>query len=133
MIAVKAADRISEIFHLDNQLDDLTKAERKRQRRTVIKPKVDAFFTWAKSSIAKVPANGATAKALQYCINQEQFLRVFLNDANVPMDNNRAEQAANVKQNFTSLGNDFFTLYGKQIFTSSGKEFFTRVGKQFFT
>ena len=39
----------------------------------------------------------------------------------------------NVKQNFTSLGNDFFTLYGKQIFTSSGKEFFTRVGKQFFT
>ena len=40
---------------------------------------------------------------------------------------------ANVKQNFTSLGNDFFTLYGKQIFTSSGKEFFTRVGKQFFT
>ena len=27
---------------------------------------------------------------------------------------------ANVKQNFTSLGNDFFTLYGKQNFTSSG-------------
>ncbi len=93
VIAVKAADRISEIFHLDNQLDDLTKSERKRQRRTVIKPKVDAFFTWARSSISKVPAKGATAKALQYCINQEQFLRVFLNDANVPMDNNRAEQA----------------------------------------
>lgn len=34
-----------------------------------------------------------TFKGLQYCINQEKYLRVFLSDGNVPMDNNRAEQA----------------------------------------
>ncbi|MCR5092683.1 MAG: transposase [Lachnospiraceae bacterium] len=93
MIAINAADRISEIFHLDNQLDDLTKTERKRRRRKEVKPKVDAFFTWAKDAIGKIPAKGKTADALQYCINQEKYLRVFLDDANVPMDNNRAEQA----------------------------------------
>ena len=93
LIAEAAAKRISEISHLDNQLDDLTKIERKNQRRTVIKPKVDAFFTWVKSVLPKVPGDSVTAKALKYCINQEQFLRVFLDDASVPMDNNRAEQA----------------------------------------
>jgi hypothetical protein len=93
LIADAAVKRISEISHLDNQLDELTKVERKKQRRTVIKPKVDAFFTWVKSVLPQVPGDGSTAKALKYCINQEQFLRVFLEDASVPMDNNRAEQA----------------------------------------
>ena len=93
LIADAAVKRISEISHLDNQLDDLTKVERKKQRRTVIKPKVDAFFMWVKSVLPQVPGEGTTAKALKYCINQEQFLRVFLEDASVPMDNNRAEQA----------------------------------------
>ncbi len=93
IIAGKGVKLISEIFHLDNELDDLTKTERKKQRRLVVKPKVDAYFAWAKDAISKVPAASATAKALQYSINQEPFLRTFLNDANVPMDNNRAEQA----------------------------------------
>ena len=74
-------------------MDDLTKTDRKKQRRLTIRPKVDAYFVWAKDAISKVPASSATAKALQYSINQEQFLRTFLNDANVPMDYNRAEQA----------------------------------------
>ncbi len=34
-----------------------------------------------------------TAKALQYCLNQEKYLRVFLKDDHVPMDNNTAERA----------------------------------------
>ncbi len=59
----------------------------------VLKPKVDDFFALAKDSILKVAPEGASAKALQYCINQEAYLRVFLTDGNVPMDNNLAEQA----------------------------------------
>ena len=30
---------------------------------------------------------------MAYSINQEKYLRVFLDDGSVPMDNNRAEQA----------------------------------------
>ena len=59
----------------------------------MLKPLVDNFFAWAKTSIQKLPSGSPTAKALQYSINQEPFLRVFLDDPNVPMDNNRAEQA----------------------------------------
>ena len=51
------------------------------------------FFEWAKSVLPKLPSEGATARGLQYCINQETFLRVFLSNGDVPMDNNPAEQA----------------------------------------
>ena len=93
LIAAEATKRISEIFHIDKTLTDLDKQQRKDERQRLVKPKVDDFFAWAKDKINLLPAGGATYDGLQYCINQEQFLRVFLSDGNVPMDNNLAEQA----------------------------------------
>ena len=75
---------------MDNQFDDLPPDERLKQRQLVLKPKVDDFFAWVRTSLPKVPAGGATAKALNYCLNQESYLRVFLSDPLIPMDNNRA-------------------------------------------
>ena len=40
-----------------------------------------------------MPHNGTIGKALAYSINQGEYLRVFLSDGRVPMDNNYAEQA----------------------------------------
>lgn len=91
--AVEAIKRISTLFHLDGQLKDLSKAERKKQRQQILKPKVDEFFAWAKETAPKFPPKSQTAAGLNYCINQEQFLRVFLDHGDVPMDNNLAEQA----------------------------------------
>ena len=88
-----AIKKISRLFYLDNKLDDLPPDERKKQRQILLKPKVDAFFEWAKKEYQKLPSGSGTAKALNYCINQEQFLRVFLDDGDIPMDNNLAEQA----------------------------------------
>ena len=110
-IASEAVNRITEIIHMDNQLDDLTKAERKKQRQHDIKPKVDDFFEWAKSALSKLPAASATAKALQYCINQERYLRVFLKNANVPMNNNRAEQSI---RPFTLGRKNWVTMYSQK-------------------
>ena len=93
IISDKAVKKISELIHLDNQFDDLPPDERLKQRQLVLKPKVDDFFAWVRTSLPKVPAGGATAKALNYCLNQESYLRVFLSDPLIPMDNNRAEQA----------------------------------------
>ena len=93
IIAAKAVKRISTLFHLDKSLNDLSRSEKQKQRQLIIKPKVDDFFAWAKDSILKLPGDSTTRNALQYCINQEQFLRVFLSDGDVPMHNNLAEQA----------------------------------------
>ena len=71
----------------------MNKQKREEERQRIVKPKVDDFFAWTKEMINLLPTGGATYDGLQYCINQEQFLRVFLSDGNVPMDNNLAEQA----------------------------------------
>lgn len=107
-IAVKASKKISELFHLDSQWDDLSKRAREKQRQQVLKPKVDDFFAWAKKVVVTLPSGSATARGLNYCINQEEHLRVFLSDGNVPMDNNRAEQAI---RPFTLGRKNWVTMY----------------------
>ena len=92
-IAAEATKRISKIFHLDNKLEEFSSDARTIARQQSVKPEVDAFFAWAKETIVKLPKQSETYKGLNYCINQEKYLRVFLDNGNVPMDNNRAEQA----------------------------------------
>ena len=60
---------------------------------SVLSEKVDAYFAWAKQKYSQVTHNSTIGKALAYSINQEEYLRGFLSDGHVPMDNNYAEQA----------------------------------------
>lgn len=92
-IAQEAYDMITEIMHIDNDFDDLSKTDRKKQRQLVLADKVDAYFAWIKQKYDQVTHNSHIGKALAYSINQEEYLRVFLSDGDVPMDNNYAEQA----------------------------------------
>lgn len=92
-IAQEAYDMITEMLRIDNTFDDLPVSDRKKQRQLVLSEKVDAYFAWTKQKYAQVTPNGSIGKALAYSINQEKYLRVFLTDGNIPMDNNYAEQA----------------------------------------
>lgn len=92
-IAQEAYDMITDILHTDNEFDDLSVQDRKKQRQACLKQKVDAYFAWVKTKYSQVTHNSTIGKALAYSINQEKYLRVFLNDGNVPPDNNYAEQA----------------------------------------
>ena len=42
---------------------------------------------------SKVPAKGKLRDAFTYILNQEKYLRVFLTDGDVPMDNNASERS----------------------------------------
>ena len=50
-------------------------------------------FAWVKQNLQCVPAKSKTANGLTYSLNQEKYLRTFLEDGAVPMDNNAAEQS----------------------------------------
>lgn len=52
IIASEAVKRISELFHMDSELSC---EERLKQRQSIIKPKVDDFFAWARSCMLKLP------------------------------------------------------------------------------
>lgn len=59
-----------------------------------IKPLVDALFVWVKNVMenAYLP-KGKTLEGINYYLNHEETLKVFLNDGEVPMDNNVTEGA----------------------------------------
>lgn len=92
-IAAEAYERITEIMHLDNTYDDLSARDRQKQRQLNLKKKVDDYFKWVKLKYSQVTHKSVIGNALAYSINQEKYLRVFLSNGNVPMDNNYAEQA----------------------------------------
>ena len=94
-LAYQALTRIATIYKLENTLKDLTASERLAGRQKSIKPLVEEFFTWAKERLAddSVLPKGKTADGLRYAINQEKYLKVFLEDGDVPIDNSAAERA----------------------------------------
>ena len=61
-----------------------------------VKPLVDAHFEWVRENKDKVLPKGKTSNGFNYTLNQEKYLRVFLEDGEVTMDNNSAEQSIRV-------------------------------------
>ena len=87
-IAYKALVRIGAIYDLEGALKDLTPEERLKERQASIKPLVEELFAWIKEILADktILPKGETAKGLNYCLNQEEYLKVFLTDGEVPID-----------------------------------------------
>lgn len=94
-IAYQALVRIGAIYDLEGGLKDLTPEKRLKERQTSIKPPVEEFFAWIRKVQADrtVLPKGETAKGIAYCLNQEEYLRVFLSDGEVPIDNLASERA----------------------------------------
>jgi len=92
-IAYQALLRIGEIFETDGELKTLSPEERLKERKKQVKPLVDEYFAWVKDVLIKTLPKGKTANGLNYSINQEKYLRVFLEDGEVPMDNSASERA----------------------------------------
>lgn len=92
-LASYAVSQIGQIYHLDNQLRELSDDAIKRERNLTIRPMVEAFFTWAQEHRGEVTKGSTIGKALDYVRNQKQYLMEFLDDPRVPLDNNAAERA----------------------------------------
>ena len=85
--------QIQAIYREEGKLKELSADERLEQRQLVVKPLVDALFVYLKKQNPSVPATGQLRKAYTYILNQEKYLRVFLEDGEVPIDNNASERA----------------------------------------
>ena len=88
-----ALGMINGMYHFEKQYKDLSPEERLRKREERILPLVEGFFVYLKKEGALIAPKSKTGEAISYCINQEKYLRVFLSDGAVPMDNNAAERA----------------------------------------
>lgn len=91
-IAAEGNNRIAAIYHVDNMYKGKTKKEILDNRRSSVNPLVDSYFAWLKSlyETHTFDKAGKTYKAIQYSLNQEKYLRCFLDDPIIPLDNNDA-------------------------------------------
>lgn len=92
-LADKAVKKISKIFHENNKLDEYSPEEKLKKRHEKIKPLVDEYFNWVRKYQNHIDSASQTGKAFTYSLNQEKYLRAFLDDAALEMDNNTAERA----------------------------------------
>lgn len=85
--------QIQAISREEKKLSELSSEERLVQRQLVVKPLVDALFVYLKQNQNKISKSNKMHEAFTYALNQERYLRVFLEDGDVPMDNNASERA----------------------------------------
>ena len=85
--------QIQAVYREEDKLKELPSDERLMQRQLVIKPLVDALFVYLKKMEPSILFGGQLRKAYTYILNQEKYLRVFLEDGEVPIDNNASERA----------------------------------------
>lgn len=81
------------MYHQDNPYKTSFVKERLENRQQPVKPLIDAYFAQVKVQLSK--SNGSTElkATLTYSENQEKYLRVFLEDSEIPLDNNGAERS----------------------------------------
>jgi len=108
-VAYKALLRIGTIYKLEGALKTLSPEKRLAERQSSIQPLVEEYFAWAKEQIrsGRVLPKSETAKGLSYSINQEEYLKVFLTDGEVPIDNSASERAL---RNFTIGRKNWVTI-----------------------
>lgn len=94
-VAYRALQKISEFYNTDTELKELSSQERLQKRQEEIRPLVEEFFAWTKEQVEQctVPPKTKTRQGLNYLINQEAYLKVFLTDGDVPIDNSASERA----------------------------------------
>lgn len=94
-IAYQALQKIGVFYNADTESKTLDSKERLKVRQEKLAPLVDDFFTWAKEQLdlGTVPPKSKTAAGLRYCLNQESYLRVFLTNGDIPIDNSASERA----------------------------------------
>ena len=85
--------QIQAISREEKKLSELSSEERFVQRQLVVKPLVDALFVYLKQNQNKISKSNKMHEAFTYALNQERYLQVFLEDGDVPMDNNASERA----------------------------------------
>ena len=93
-VAYQALQKIAEFYNADTELKELSSEERLQKRQEYIRPMVEEFFAWVKQQVADctVPPKSKTGQGLNFIINQEKYLKIFLEDGDVPIDNSASER-----------------------------------------
>jgi transposase len=90
-IAEQALAFIGQLYEIERMVASASEEERLRIRQTQSRPVMEKLQRWLQEHRAKVPEGSATAKAIDYSLRRWQALIGFIDNAQVPIDNNWIE------------------------------------------
>ena len=90
-LAEEALKYFVQLYEVEREVRDLTPDERRRIRQLKARPVADALSKWLKLQRQRVPDGSATAKAIDYNLGRWVALTRYLDDGDLPADNNWVE------------------------------------------
>jgi len=90
-IAELALKQLGRVYEIEQQIKELLPAQRLEIRQRQSRPILDSLREWMVLQRQQVAPNSATAKALDYSLKRWVALTRFVDDAQLPVDNNWIE------------------------------------------
>jgi transposase len=91
LIAEQALVYIQRLYHVEREVAELSPDDRRRIRQVQAKPILDEFHDWLTRHRLQVPNGSSTAKAIDYSLKRWTALIHYIDDGQVPIDNNWIE------------------------------------------
>jgi hypothetical protein len=92
-IAGHAVALIAKLYEVEREARELQPEARRLWRQQHAKPIAEALHAWLSEQRPKLAKADVTAKAIDYALSNWRGLRRYLDDGDVPIDNNVAENA----------------------------------------
>jgi transposase len=90
-IAGDALKLFGVLYDIERQAQEMDADQRRQLRQQHARPAADTLHAWLLAQRQRVPDGGATAKAIDYSLGRWGPLTRYLDDGNVPIDNNWVE------------------------------------------
>ena len=91
--AYEAVSRIGMLYKIEEMIRGRTPEERYKERQKQAKPLLEAFFEWLHTLEDCVDRSSLIGDAILYTLNQEKYLKRYLEDGHLSIDNTAAERA----------------------------------------
>lgn len=91
--AYQAMERIGMLYKIEDMIRGKTPEERYEERQKQAKPLLEAFFEWLHSLEDSADRSSLIGEAILYTLNQEAYLKRYLDDGHLSIDNLAAERA----------------------------------------
>ncbi len=91
--AYQAMSRIGMLYKIEEMIRGRSPEERYTERQKQAKPLLEAFFEWLHTLEDAVDRSSKIGEAVLYALNQEAYLKQYLEDGHLSIDNSAAERA----------------------------------------
>jgi len=90
-VGEQALKFFGQLYDVEREVAELDSDARREIRRSRSRPVGDALHHWMKLHRQKIPDGSATAKAIDYSLKRWDALTRFIDEGDLPIDNNWVE------------------------------------------